>query len=81
MKLKDMPGIEKKLRQQGKLDQFGGVKAQALVTKVDAWVCSECGWIHLATGIHKDKPPVRCSNRKGGCRRRVFHNRKAVPAE
>jgi hypothetical protein len=75
-----MQEIEKKLRQQGKITRSGGVKAKALVTKVEACVCSECGQIHLATGEHKNKPPVPCSDRKKvGCGR-VFYNKKDVQA-
>lgn len=55
---------------QEKTNQFGDPLAQAIRTVVYAWKCSECGHIMPYVG---NNPPVRCSNRKGGCGR-VFYN-------
>jgi rubrerythrin len=52
-----------------KRNQFGNPLAKAIETTIYAWKCSECGAIMPMTG---DKPPFRCSNRKG-CGR-VFYN-------
>lgn len=58
-----------------KTNQFGKPLAQAIKTTVYAWKCSECGHVMPYVG---DKPPVRCSNRKGGCGR-VFYNVEESP--
>ena len=54
-----------------RLNQFGKPMAEAIPTPVLAWQCSICGdFMPLVDG---QKPPKRCSNRKGGCGR-MFHN-------
>jgi len=54
-----------------RVNQFGKPLATAELVTVAAWQCSQCGAIMpLVPG---EKPPVRCSNRKGGCGR-LFHN-------
>lgn len=54
-----------------RINQFGQTLARAELTEVYAWKCSECG--HVMYLADTSKPPVRCSNRKGGCGR-LFHN-------
>ena len=66
--------IAKPKKAKEKLNQFGKPLAKAVPTMIYAWKCSECGSIMPYTG---DKPPVRCSNRKGGCGR-IFYNEGAT---
>jgi len=58
-------------RKNQRLNQYGQTLAEARRVTVFAWKCSECG--HIMPLVDESKPPVRCSNRKGGCGR-VFYN-------
>lgn len=68
---KNAVGGKRKARKVPRMNQFGNEMAEALPTTVYAWKCSECG--HIMPLADSSKPPVRCSNRKGGCGR-LFHN-------
>ena len=68
---RDVPNNRRQPRKVG-INQFGEALAYAIPAKLDVWKCSACG--RTMPLVSKDEPPIRCSNRKGGCGR-LFHNR------